>query len=199
LRLCSDLSSGASLRLRGDYLAIVTLGFGEIIRVILENCQKISPSLEFLGAPPVFPEITTGARLISHLSSVYGTALLVILLARNLKISSHGLAFLSIREDEVAAMQWVSIHPHQSHGICPERFFAGVGARCWPFALLPAQDLRVYPFDQLCRHDRSGRHGSITGATLAAVVLTALPEYLKTIQDRIHFKDEYRLVVYSCC
>src|SRR5438105_1857031 len=72
-----------SLRLRGDYLAIVTLGFGEIIRVLLENANNISPAASFLGGSVGFyglPRLTT-------FLIVYGTAVLVIVLCRNLKVS----------------------------------------------------------------------------------------------------------------
>src|SRR5438132_4519542 len=81
-----------SLRLRGDYLAIVTLGFGEIIRVLLNNAAVISPKLEYLGGALGFFNVP----VISGFFAVYLTAALVIALTRNLKVSLHGLAFQSI-------------------------------------------------------------------------------------------------------
>ena len=63
-----------SLRLRGDYLAIVTLGFGEIIRVLFENSQDIHPSLEFMGGATGFNNIP---RIASYLY-VYGAMALVV-------------------------------------------------------------------------------------------------------------------------
>jgi branched-chain amino acid transport system permease protein len=63
-----------SLRLRGDYLAIVTLGFGEIIRVLLNNTNKISPKLEYLGGALGF----YGLPKITNFMFIYGTAILVI-------------------------------------------------------------------------------------------------------------------------
>ena len=81
-----------SLRLRGDYLAIVTLGFGEIIRVIIENTP-------FFGG-------AIGLSPIPHRADfawIWAVVIITILIARRLRDSTHGRAFLSVREDEVAA------------------------------------------------------------------------------------------------
>src|SRR5262249_56527788 len=81
-----------SLRLRGDYLAIVTLGFGEIIRVLILNIEAVG-----------------GARGLSDIPAyssffwVFGSAAVVILVVRNLAHSTHGRALFAIRDDEVAA------------------------------------------------------------------------------------------------
>jgi ABC-type branched-chain amino acid transport system, permease component len=81
-----------SLRLRGDYLAIVTLGFGEIIRVFILNIDAIGGSRGFSGIPQL-----------SNFFWVYLLVLLTILTVRNLIRSSYGRAFISIRDDEIAA------------------------------------------------------------------------------------------------
>src|SRR5437588_618903 len=81
-----------SLRLRGDYLAIVTLGFGEIIRVIIENTP-------FFGG-------AIGLSPIPHRADftwIWATAVATILIAKRLRDSSHGRAFLSVRAAEAAA------------------------------------------------------------------------------------------------
>src|SRR5258708_12445751 len=81
-----------SLRLRGDYLAIVTLGFGEIIRVIIENTP-------FFGG-------AIGLSPIPHRADfawIWAVAIGTIIVAKRLRDSTHGRAFLSVREDEVAA------------------------------------------------------------------------------------------------
>ena len=96
--LCGYGVGVPSLRLKGDYLAIVTLGFGEIIRVFLANTDKI-PGLGFLGG-------SLGMSGIPILHTYFwsiGLAVLVIVVSRNLKRSVHGLTFLSVREDEIAA------------------------------------------------------------------------------------------------
>jgi len=81
-----------SLRLRGDYLAIVTLGFGEIIRVFILNIDAIGGSRGFSGIPQL-----------SNLFWVYLLVLATIITIRNLIRSSYGRAFISIRDDEIAA------------------------------------------------------------------------------------------------
>ena len=81
-----------SLRLRGDYLAIVTLGFGEIIRVLILNIDAIGGSRGFSGIPQL-----------SNLFWVYLLVLATIITVRNLIRSSYGRAFISIRDDEIAA------------------------------------------------------------------------------------------------
>src|SRR5215475_1764663 len=81
-----------SLRLRGDYLAIVTLGFGEIIRVFILNIDAIGGSRGFSGIPQL-----------SNLFWVYLLVLATIITVRNLIRSSYGRAFISNRDDEIAA------------------------------------------------------------------------------------------------
>jgi branched-chain amino acid transport system permease protein len=85
-----------SLRLRGDYLAIVTLGFGEIIRISIESTESIGGSQGFpLGAA----SIPAYARI----GWIWGGALLGTVVVWNLTYSSHGRALAAIREDEIAA------------------------------------------------------------------------------------------------
>jgi branched-chain amino acid transport system permease protein len=85
-----------SLRLRGDYLAIVTLGFGEIIRISIESTPAIGGSQGYpLEDGSIPPYATLGA--------IWGGALLAVVLVWNLTYSSHGRALAAIREDEFAA------------------------------------------------------------------------------------------------
>src|SRR6266702_1320346 len=81
-----------SLRLRGDYLAIVTLGFGEIIRVIIENTPLFGRAIG-LSPIPRYADFTW----------IWTAAIATILITKRLRDSTHGRAFLSVREDEVAA------------------------------------------------------------------------------------------------
>jgi branched-chain amino acid transport system permease protein len=185
-----------SLRLRGDYLAIVTLGFGEIIRVLFENANKISEKAEFLGG-------SVGFFGIPHLANfiiVYATAILVIVLARNLKFSLHGLAFQSVREDEVAAnAMGVNTTSVKVTAFALAALFAGVGGALFAHAyfFVPKTFGFILSMNYVVMIVLGGT-GSITGATLAAIVLTIIPELLKYFKDQIPgFKDEYRLVIYA--
>ncbi len=185
-----------SLRLRGDYLAIVTLGFGEIIRVLITNTNKISPNLAYLGGAQGFygvPKLTTFVL-------VYLTAVLVIVLTRNLKFSLHGLAYQSIREDEIAAdAMGVNTTRVKVQAFALGAFFAGVAGALFGHAYL----FSPMAFNFLISMNIVvmvvlGGTGSITGSAIAAFVLTAIPEWLKSVKDQIPgFKDEYRMVAYA--
>ena len=185
-----------SLRLRGDYLAIVTLGFGEIIRVLLNNASVISPRLEYLGGALGFFNVP----VISGFFAVYLSAALVIALTRNLKVSLHGLAFQSIREDEIAAdAMGVDTTKVKVSAFMLAAFFAGVAGALYGHAYLFAPTTFNFIFSMnLVVMVVLGGTGSITGAAVAAVVLTAIPELLKNFKDQIPgFKDEYRLIIYA--
>jgi branched-chain amino acid transport system permease protein len=84
-----------SLRLRGDYLAIVTLGFGEIIRISIESTEQV-------GGSQGYPLGASSIPAYASLGWMWGGALLVVLVW-NLTYSSHGRALAAIREDEIAA------------------------------------------------------------------------------------------------
>src|SRR5690606_6733384 len=81
-----------SLRLRGDYLAIVTLGFGEIIRVLILNMDFLGAARGLNGIPPL-----------ANLGWVYTFVIITIFIVWRVLQSPHGRAFLSVREDEIAA------------------------------------------------------------------------------------------------
>jgi branched-chain amino acid transport system permease protein len=185
-----------SLRLRGDYLAIVTLGFGEIIRVLLNNANKISPRLEYLGGSLGFYNVPK----LSGFVAVYLGAAFVILLTRNLKFSLHGLAFQSIREDEIAAdAMGIDTTKVKVSAFALAAFFAGVAGALYGHGYLFApMSFNFIISMNLVVMVVLGGTGSITGAALAAVVLTCIPEMLKNVKDSIPwFKDEYRLMVYA--
>ena len=187
-----------SLRLRGDYLAIVTLGFGEIIRVLLENSGDISSKLGYLGGATGFQD-KPALSSFTIFMTLFGMVLLIIVLARNLKFSSHGLAFMSVREDEIAAdAMGVNTTRIKVTAFVLSAFFAGVGGVL--FAHAKFFQPKTFGFILSMNYVVMivlGGSGSITGATLAAVVLTALPELLKPVKDRINFTDEYRQVLYA--
>jgi branched-chain amino acid transport system permease protein len=171
-----------SLRLRGDYLAIVTLGFGEIIRVILLNIPAVHGAQGLTGIPAL-----------TNFFWVALAATAVITLSRNLVQSTHGLAFLAVREDEVAAeAMGVNTTRVKVLAFVIGAAFAGVGG-----ALLAHLQQFIQPKDfnfmlsvQFVVMVVLGGTGSITGTTLAAAVLAMLPELLRSLSN-------YRMLVYS--
>src|SRR5688572_18089768 len=92
--LCVGLPS---LRLRGDYLAIVTLGFGEIIRIVFNNAQFLGAATGYFGDSPA------GLPPYTNLFWVYLWAAIVVMLVWNLTFSQTGRSLSAIREDEIAA------------------------------------------------------------------------------------------------
>ena len=183
-----------SLRLRGDYLAIVTLGFGEIIRVVVEN-------LDVVGGPRGFSgDLKSGVQVpaLTNFFWVYGTVLVVVLVARNLRFSVHGLAYLSVREDEIAAQAMgVNTTTVKVKAFVLGAFFAGVAGALFAHyerTILITSFNFVRSFDFVTMVVLGGL-GSITGAALAAVVLTALPEVLRySLGPQA---NQYRLVTYA--
>ncbi len=171
-----------SLRLRGDYLAIVTLGFNEIIRVIIENT-------EFLG-------MATGISGLPKLTSLgwvgLGVAVTIVVSYRLLR-STHGRALLAIREDEVAAeAMGVDTTGYKVRAFVIAAALAGLAGGllvfriqlCTPKSFTFIKSIEVVAMVVL------GGLGSISGSALAALVLTVLLEFLRQF-------SEYRMVVYS--
>ncbi len=191
--VCAGLAGVAvgvpSLRLRGDYLAIVTLGFGEIIRISIE-------SLAPLGGGGGWPFGAESIPATATLPWIWGGVLLTVLLVGNLTYSSYGRALTAIREDEIAA---------EAAGIPTTRYkvlaFAISAMTTGLAGSLYAHDAtggqHIDP--GLFRLDRSvdilvmiifGGLGSITGAVIGGVAVAVSLELLREFHG-------YRLVVYA--
>ena len=171
-----------SLRLRGDYLAIVTLGFGEIIRVVIENTRLFGGAIG-LSPIPRYADFTW----------IWTAAIATILISKRLRDSTHGRAFLSVREDEVAAeAMGVDTTGYKVRAFVISAGLAGVaGALSGAFEgnLSPQSFTFVRSFEIVAMVVLGGM-GSITGSTHAAAVLTLLPEYLRALAN-------LRMVIYS--
>ncbi|MDX2118268.1 MAG: branched-chain amino acid ABC transporter permease [Planctomycetota bacterium] len=191
-----------SLRLKGDYLAIVTLGFGEIVRVLIQQSGPVIQSPEQVKDAPLWklPTAVGGALgfgnipQYSSLFWVYLVAVITILVAVRLKRSSYGRAFLSIREDEIAAeAMGVNTTKFKIRAFVLAAFFAGVAGGLYGHqlgvSLSPTDAGFQKSFDFIIMVVLGGM-GSISGACLAAIVVTLLPEYLRGVA-------EYRMVIYA--
>jgi branched-chain amino acid transport system permease protein len=171
-----------TLRLKGDYLAIATLGMGEIIRVIVLN-------LDFVGGARGFTDIPEYAGLFW----IYGALAVMLFLLSRLVYSMKGLAFLSVREDEVAAQSvGISVTRYKVMAFVIGSFWAGIGGGL--FAHLETY-LHTNSFGFLKSIEFVvmvvlGGMGSITGSVLAASILTLLPELLRVASD-------WRMIFYS--
>jgi branched-chain amino acid transport system permease protein len=163
-----------SLRLKGDYLAIVTLGFGEIIRSLLENTPALGGATGLSGAPQR-----------TNFFWVFAWLAVSILFARRLLQSSHGRALLAVREDEVAAeAMGVDTTGYKVRAFVMSAFLSGVSGALLGH-LLPALNPQSFTFVrsiEIVTMVVLGGMGSTTGAVVAAFGLTALPYVLKGLQ-----------------
>lgn len=176
-----------TLKLSGDYLAIVTLGFGEILRVIFINLKDLT------GGP-------NGKRFTTLLAAyadvawlvIIGALVAVIILLQNFLRSTYGRAIFSVREDEIAAnSNGISVFRYKMTGFVIAAFVAGIaGALYAAFIGFVKPDLASFnrSVDYLI-YVVLGGMGSVTGSVLAAFILTYLQEFLR-------FLKEYRLLIY---
>jgi branched-chain amino acid transport system permease protein len=171
-----------SLRLRGDYLAIVTLGFGEIIRSIIENSKPLGQATGLSGLP-----------LRTNLIWVGVSALATVVMARRLSVSTQGRALFAIREDEVAAeAMGVDTTGYKVRAFVISAAYAGLAGALISHAILLATP-RMFTFVrsiEVVVMIVLGGLGSITGSVVSAVVLTLGLEALREFQA-------YRMVVYA--
>lgn len=176
-----------TLKLEGDYLAIVTLGFGEIIRVVLVNLKK------WTGGPNG-KQFTTVIALQPVLSILLITSVLVviIILIQNFIRSTYGRAILAVREDEIAANSCgIPVFRYKMIGFVVASFIAGIGGALYILYVgfvKPEQASFTKSIDYLIFVVLGGM-GSMTGSVLAAYVLTYLQEFLRFLQN-------YRLLFY---
>jgi len=170
-----------SMRLRGDYLAIVTLGFGEIIRVAILNIDAVGGARGFAGVPQR-----------TNLAWVLGGAWVTFVLIRNLMRSYHGRALLAIREDEIAAEALgVPTTRYKVTAFVIGAFFAGMaGALFSHYTYLHTNSFTFMKSIEVIIMVVLGGMGSLTGSILGATLLTALPELLR-------FASSERLIIYS--
>jgi branched-chain amino acid transport system permease protein len=163
-----------SLRLRGDYLAIVTLGFGEIILVVVRNTPKLGGALGLSGTP----QHTT-------FFAVWFTVFVVVLFARRLLRSPHGRNLVAIREDEVAAeAMGVDTTAYKVRAFVVSSFFAGLAGGLFAHfqsIITPGDSFSFVKSMEIVVMIVAGGLGSTTGAVLAAVALTLLPEGMRAL------------------
>lgn len=171
-----------SLRLRGDYLAIVTLGFGEIIRVIFQNFEPLGGALGLNG----IPAYTTAFWVISF-------AALTVFTVWTLVHSTYGRGFVATHDDEVAAEAiGINTTRYKIVAFVVGAFFAGIAGGLYGHF---KQTISPTGFDftrsiEIVVMVILGGMGRTGGVILAAILLTLLPEVLRAVAD-------YRMILYS--
>jgi branched-chain amino acid transport system permease protein len=169
-------------KLRSDYFAIATLGFGEAVRVILEN---LSITQGARGLP--------GLRAYSTFWTVMVIALIVIILARNFLLSRYGRMAVAVREDFVAAeMMGIDLFKVRLRSLFFSAVCAGVGGSLFAHYITFIQPNMFAGVQStlLTAAVVAGGMGSITGPIIAALVFAAIPEVLR-------IANMWRLVAYG--
>jgi len=172
-----------ALRLKGDYIAIITLGFGEIIRVVIINLSGLT------GGTPGLMNIPRYTSFLSLYICVVITCIVIHMMMK----SRHGRAILSLRENEIAAEACgINTTYYKVMAFSLSAFFAGIAGAFYagtlgmltpgPFNFMKSIDILVMVV--------LGGMGSMVGSIIAATILTALPLIM------VGF-NEYRLVVYA--
>lgn len=168
-----------ALRLRGDYLAIATLGFAEILRLVLQNVRRLTNgALGLKGIPPVV-----------NLWWTLGTATAVFLFLRGFVKSSFGRALIAIRDNETAAeLMGVDIFKHKLLAFAISSFVTGVGGGLMA-SLLTTIDPVMFKLPmtfQILLTVVLGGMGSLSGSVIAAFIVTFLTEFLRVVEEPLH-------------
>jgi branched-chain amino acid transport system permease protein len=176
-----------SLRLKGDYLAILTLGFGEIIRVLILNIPAVGGATGFTDAIPI-----------TNFFWIFAMAILTIVVVRNITASTFGRALATIRADEIAAeAMGISTTRYKVMAFVVSSALAGVagGLSGQLFANpLNPQNLGFVKSIEIVVMIVLGGIGSITGAIVGATTLTILPEALRGVDQQL---PGLRMVLYA--
>jgi branched-chain amino acid transport system permease protein len=180
--LAGIIVGAPSLRLKGDYLAIVTLGFGEIIRVIFRNVEAVGGALGLTGIPGY-----------TNIFWVYLSAVLAIYVVLTMVHSTYGRGFLAVHDDEIAAeAMGINTTKYKIIAFVVAAFFAGMAGGLYghfklsidPTGFGFMRSIEVVVMVIL------GGMGNTVGVIAAAILLTCLTEFLRPI-------GEYRMLIYS--
>ncbi|HCY84484.1 MAG TPA: branched-chain amino acid ABC transporter permease [Desulfobacteraceae bacterium] len=195
--ICGTLLGYPVLRLRGDYLAIVTLGFGEIIRIVLENWSEFSKGPR--GIPDIPPPGLFGIELGQHATVIYiyfiviALVLTTIFFVNRLENSRIGRAWIALRDDEIAC-QAMGIDKFKTKLTA---FALGATWASLGGVVFAAKTSYINPMSFTIWESITilcvvviGGMGSAIGVIAGALVLILLPEYLRAVA-------EYRMLVFG--
>jgi len=172
-----------TLRLKGDYLAIATLGLAEIIRILILNFDDFTGGARGLGSIPQYTNWTW----------LYLFTISTIIIIKNFIDSSHGRACISIREDEIASESvGINLTKYKVLAFVIGAFFAGIAGALYAsyfyyikpdlFNFMKSIDILVIVV--------LGGMGSLSGSILAAILLALISSYLQSFA-------ELRMVIYA--
>jgi branched-chain amino acid transport system permease protein len=183
--ICGILIGVPCLRLRGDYLAIATLGFGEIVRILIMMTEKVGGPRGFINIPHL-----------ANIFWVYGFAFLTTIFMFNLKRSRFGRAIISIREDEIAAENMgVNLFKSKLFSFTIGAGIAGIAGALFAHTqqfLHPSNFNFMWSVCILVMVIFGGQ-GSVIGSVIGAIVLTIIPEVLRYAGGTI---AEWRMTIF---
>lgn len=171
-----------TLRLSGDYFAITTLASGEIIRVLITN-------IDYLGGPRGI----TGIPNKTNFTWAYFTMVIIAIVIINLIKSSKGRAMISVRENEIASeAMGINTFNIKLLAFVIAAFFAGVAGSLYAHyvGFIEPSGFGFVKSTEILTFVVLGGMGSISGSFIGTVILTFLPELLRSIQD-------LRMIIYS--
>jgi branched-chain amino acid transport system permease protein len=176
-----------SLRLRGDYLAVVTLGFGEIIRILFNNATFLGAATGYFGDDP------SGLPAYTNFFWVYAWVTLIVIAIHNLTFSQTGRSLTAIREDEIAAEAMATPTTRlKVTAFAISAATAGIAGGL--FAHMQAgvrpEDFRFEKSIDMIVMIIVGGLGSISGAILGGIFVAVSLELMRDLQ-------QYRLVLYA--
>lgn len=191
-----------TLRLRGDYLAIATLGFGEIIRVAITNSEALGKATGLSVTPYSDPDRDTGEQFHYISRWIFAFAFLVPLLVWRLSRSPRGRAIAAVREDEIAAAA-IGIHNTRQKvaAFVIGAALAGVGGAIFAHydGYLNPNSFGFMRSVEIVVMVTLAGLGNVWWTVLSAALLTYLPEFLRTIGAKFGHPEvaEWRLIIYA--
>lgn len=180
--LVSGIIGRLTLNLKGDYFCIATLGFGEAIRLVLDNVQYFGGARGWPGIPHY-----------TNLVNVIIINIVAIILLANLIRSRHGRNMIAVREEELASQTvGINVFKYKILSLMVSAGYAGVagGLMAHYMTFLQPKMFSLVKSTELTIIVIFGGLGSISGSVLGALVLTSLPELLRALKD-------WRLVFYG--
>lgn len=184
-----------ALRLKGDYLAIVTLGCGEIIKNIINNLEITAGPLEGVLAGAL--GLNTNAIYVSKATKLFPFAfvlvILVVIVMMNIKDSKHGRAIMAIRDNRIAAeATGINVTYYKLMVFILAAFFAGMAGVLYGHSLA---NIKATTFDynmsiEILVIVVLGGMGSINGSVIAAIILRLLPEVLRSLPEMLVWLPE---------
>ena len=167
------------LRLKGDYLAIVTLGFGEIIKSVFNFLQPVTGGAKGLSGLPILTNY-------KHFTVVFIITVCTVLIISNLVRSRHGRAFTAILDNYIAAQaSGIPVGRYKTLAFVIAAFFAGIAGVIYGHnvGILKPVNFDYNMSIEILVMVVLGGMGSIRGSIIAAIVLTVLPELLRGFAD----------------